>query len=458
MKPHKLLLFTASLALAACAVYAPAPLPSLPDAQSAAALTNILYRNSEVVDARFQSESATAIDLSAPLDASAVATLAVLHNPDLYSLRATLGIAQAQVFAAGLMPDPTFSMGVDKVLSGPDELNALTAALGFDLNFLRTHAVQQTQAKAGEMQVRMDIAWAEWQTAGAARLLVARIGSLQQLHTLAVGNNALSQAALSSWQRAAQHGDVTSTQVQLASVAAIAAQQAVNQAKAELAAAKLDLNTLLGLAPDFPLQLAPLSATLAAAAALPALDVLFTQAAQSRADLVALRLGYDAQEAAVHKAVLDQFPALALTINGARDTGGNRLLGPALNFSLPLWNRNRGGIALEKATREVLQREYAARLLQTRADLAAALANVALATTQQHNLQQALPALQQLALGSRAAAMRGDLTVTAAAAAEQSVFDQQSQLVLAQQSLAEHWIALELLSGVARDQWSTQHE
>ncbi len=454
MSPHKFWIFMASLGLSACTVYTPAPLPSGQDVQSTAALTEIFYRNQTVVDRRFQ--TAIAIDLSAALDANAVATLAVLHNPDLNTLRATLGIAEAQVFAAGLLPDPVFSAGIDKLLSGPDQLNNLAAALGFDLNFLRTHAVQKAQAEAGAMQVRSDVAWAEWQTAGAARLLVERIASLQQVQMLAATNHALAAAALASLQRAAQQGDVTTTQVQVVAVDATAAAQAANQAQAELAAAKRDLNTLLGLPVDYPL---PLAAPLASVdLTLPDLEVLYTLATQSRADLVALRFGYDAQEAAVHKAVLDQFPSLSLTINANRDSGGNRLLGPALGFSLPLWNRNRSGIAFEQATRAMLQREYAARLLQTRADLAAALANLALDATQQHSLQVGLPASQQLATSSRAAASRGDVTVSVAAAAEQNFIAQQSQLVLTRQSRAEHMIALELLSGVARDQWGNKHE
>jgi outer membrane protein, heavy metal efflux system len=37
-----------------------------------------------------------------------IATIAVLHNPDLKAVRATVGVAQAQAFAAGLLPDPVW--------------------------------------------------------------------------------------------------------------------------------------------------------------------------------------------------------------------------------------------------------------------------------------------------------------------------------------------------------------
>ncbi|MFX8762610.1 TolC family protein, partial [Acinetobacter baumannii] len=82
---------------------------------------------------------------------------------------------------------------------------------------------------------------------------------------------------------------------------------------------------------------------------------LFAIARDSRTDLAALRAGYDAQEASVHKAVLDQFPTLNLSVTGNRDSAGNLLLGPTIDFTLPLWNRNRGGIAVERATRKALK-------------------------------------------------------------------------------------------------------
>ena len=455
---QKYLIIAVSLSFTACATYTSEQLPVAAKAQTAAELTKILYRNNEVTDTRFL--PAFPIDLSAALDSNAVATLAVLHNPDLSALRATLGVADAQVFAAGLMPDPVFNVGADKVLSGPDQLNNLSAALGFDLNFLRTRGVRITQARAAAAQARMDVAWAEWQTAGEARLLVERVNSLQLLQAQAANNQQLAASMLASMQKAARQGDVAVTQMQVTAAAANVAEQAAIQVQGDLAAARLELNALLGLPADFTLQLVPAVGGMEAAMAtsLPDLETLYSQAALARADLVALRLGYDAQEAAVHKAVLDQFPGLNLAITGSRDTSGNRLLGPALDFSLPLWNRNRGGIAIEKATRAVLQKEYAARLLQTRADLAAALANIALAYRQQQGLQNGLADLQQLAKSNRTASSRGDVPVTAAVAAEQNLFERQSQLLQAQQSVAEHMIALELLSGAARDQWGKTHE
>ena len=80
--------------------------------------------------------------------------------------------------------------------------------------------------------------------------------------------------------------------------------------------------------------------------------------------------GYDSQKAAVRKAMMDAFPSLQLTVGRARDTANNQTIDPAVNFTLPLFNRNRGGIAVAKATRAQLRAEYAARLFAARADIA----------------------------------------------------------------------------------------
>ena len=224
------------------------------------------------------------------------------------------------------------------------------------------------QAVAEARQVRLDLAWAEWQTACNARLQAVRVLALEQALANAATSADASEALLGRYLKAAGRGDIAPDQVQSSRIAALDAQSNFRSAQTNLATARSELHRLLGLPPAYALRLAP--------APLPALvpdaDRLLTLALTGRDDLAALRAGYDAQEAAVRRAILDQFPTLDLTISGARDTGGNKLIGPSIGFTLPLWNRNRGGIAVAEATREALRQEYDARLFQTRADIAAA--------------------------------------------------------------------------------------
>lgn len=432
------------LSLAGCAHYAPEPLIETPDVLAAPDMRLLVgaYGAASGPDTQ-------AINLSAPLSAGAIAALAVTTNPDLKALRARNGINDAQVFSAGLMPDPTFSLGIDPILSGADPVAGLAGALGLNLNALRTRAVVRQQAQAQQRQARMDLVWTEWQTAGQARLQATRIAALEAQSVVARDSLAAAEHLLARYGAAAGRGDVSADPLQSARIAAVDAQQAARQVEKDLAAARLELNRLLGLPPTFPVHIAPT----ASFSSLPDADRLFSLAQQKRSDLRALRAGYDAQEAALRKAVLDQFPTLDLTINGGRDTGRNVTLGPAIGFTLPLWNRNRGGIAIEKATRAALKAEYEARLFQTRAEIAAAVAALAISRRQYVELDTGLAEATRLAEASRRAVTRGDLPDATARAAEQILRDRRLLRLHSIQDMAEQTIALELLTGVAREQW-----
>lgn len=437
----------ALLTLGACQAYAPAPLSPTPDVLAPPDRAAV-SKAAAAIDRPYLKP--ITIDLDALLDGNAVATLAVIANPDLKALRERAGVADAQVFSARLMPDPTLSLGASKVLSGPDPLMDFVSALGFDLNAIRTHGVKIAQARAAAEQVRLDLAWSEWQTAGQARLQAARIVMLTGALTLAQESRDNARSLLDRTLRAAGRGDLAGDQVQAARTANVDAEGRLRTAQNDLNTAQFELARLLGMPPATRLDLA-----------IPA-DVdtpldperLFATARTNRTDIRALEAGYASQEAAVRKAILDQFPSLGLTVTGNRDTAGNLIVGPAIDFTLPLWNRNRGGIAVEKATRQALKAEYDARLFQTRADIAAAVAGIVLARSQRDTALRDLPAAEKYADASRAAANRGDLARSAADTAGQALRDKRILLAQSRQAIAEQMIALELLTGTLREAWA----
>lgn len=433
--------------LAGCATYAPSPLEDNPPVLASPVASAIEARAAAIERPWLKPAR---VDLSAPLAPEGIAALAVINNPDLAALRDRAGVADAQAFAAGLLPDPTFSVGADKVLSGPDTMLGIASSLGFDLNVLRTRAVTRQQARAEARKVRLDLAWSEWQTSGQARLQGARIVALERQVAIDRASRDSTQAMLDRMLRAAGRGDIGGEQVQGARLAAFDAAERLRNDEKELSAARFELAKLIGLPPDRILRLAspPLPA------APPDTGVLFAIAQQRRTDLQALRAGYAAQEAAVHKAVLDQFPKLDLTVNATHDTAGNVTVGPAVSFTLPLWNRNRGGIAVERATRAALKAEYQARLFQTRAEIAAGIGGITIVRRQRDAVLASLPAVRRFAEASLRAANRGDLSLATAATAEQALRDKELQLAQADRDIAEQTIALELLTGAPQETWT----
>jgi outer membrane protein TolC len=121
-----------------------------------------------------------------------------------------------------------------------------------------------------------------------------------------------------------------------------------------------DLNALLGFAPEAELRLVD-------RVSVPAIDTgklkaILLDLAGRRPDLLALAAGYEAEEQKLRQAIIEQFPKLNIGPNYTNDTTPVYTAGPTLTIGLPIFDRNQGNIAIERATRQVLRDEYQARL------------------------------------------------------------------------------------------------
>ena len=433
----------AALMLAGCASYAPQPLASADiDAVLNSPDRAVLVRQAAALPQKMT------LDFTRPLDGAALAAIAVLANPELRALRVQQRVADAQVFAAGLLPDPQLSLGFDHVLA-PSGAGLVTGfAGGLTLDLLGAYATRgvarQVQRAAGE-KVRLDIAWQEWSTAGQARLLAERLPRQQAFSGLARTAADVADRALARALTAAARGDIKADEVETRRIAAADANGRALKAEREAGATRLDLDALLGLRPGEPLTLA-VPAPLPAWAA-PDPEQLFVIARASRLDLQAFARGYDSAEAGLHRAVLGQYPRLAITLNRLRDTSAVHTFGPAITLDLPLWNRNRGEIAKAGAERERLKSEYAARLFRTRADIAALVAALNRDEGARAGLAAQLPELAAIAAHFEDAARRGDVSTPLAEAARASEIDKRLEWLALDQSCAEQRLALRLALG-----------
>ncbi|MEO8811064.1 MAG: TolC family protein [Rhodanobacter sp.] len=314
-------------------------------------------------------------DPSDGLDATEVAMLAIANNPDLKVQRDALGIARAQAFAAGLLPDPQISISGNVPRgSGPGLTKGYSLGISEDLSALLTRSSRKAAARNEVDRVNLDLLWAEWQTVAQARLLFDQVLILSEQQTrLEAEQDALTQVE-KYVRMALQAGNLTydAASAGLNAFADVSKQLATNTIA--LNKARTDLRSLLGLAATAPLQLTgplwrpqPTSAQVQAA---------LTELPQRRPDLLALQAGYRSQEATVRAAILAQFPALNIGFNTARDTGNITSDGFTLGITLPLFDRNRGNIAIARATRQQLRDTYASRMLTTRSDMQRILADL----------------------------------------------------------------------------------
>jgi outer membrane protein TolC len=385
------LLGLALLALGGCATYSALPLPDHSSLGASVAATGV-----------------------PPLDMDAVATLAVLNNPDLKAARAASGVAQAQAFAAGLLPDPQFSYSaehpLDHVISPADprypEYNAYGLGLSLDLQTLLTHSSNRAAASAAYRQARLDLLWQEWQTVAQARTLYVQQAVAEQRHAFLERAEQIYALAAARSQRAQAAGNATLADTSADEAVLLDVRTQLGTAGRSGLQARQALRTLLGVGPDVTLQLQPLSAP-----PIPARTAVQTAVAhltQKRPDLRALQAGYGAQEARLRAAVLSQFPDISLGVTRARDVSNVHTIGASVSLTLPLFNRGRGQIAIERTTRAQLRSEYQARLDHAVGDVWQLWSELQQLDGQLHRVDQQLPRLQNNVEAATRAYQAGD--------------------------------------------------
>lgn len=376
-----------------------------------------------------------------PLTLADVGLLAVQNSPDLKAIRARRGVGQAQVIQAGLLPDPVLSGSYGVLLAGPDFANAFSAALTADIAALVTLSARREAASKASLQVDANVVWQEWQTNRQAQMLAIDIVEQGRLLRSLEQTLDLLQKRAATTAKGVAQGNATLQMLAPEAVAVTSLQTQLDVAALAQERQWQSLDALLGLEPWVRPQLdtglrVPVLSEAETAAMLRSLP-------SRRPDLIALQLGYASQQATLRAAVLGQFPALTLGPNYASDTARVQTFGPAVTVSLPIFNRNRGAIAIQRATREQLRTEYQARLATAYGGVKALLANIALLTEQLRAARAGLG--QSRMLGANAeGALRGGLLdelsyvqlVVARLEKERQVIDLERQLLDERNSLA----------------------
>jgi outer membrane protein TolC len=381
----------------------------------------------------------------APLTVAAVARLALENNPDLVAMRAQHGVAQAQLLQAGLPPNPTVTGAILPLAAGVGTTQAWNAGISEDIRSLITLSDRRESAGQGARQVDAQIVWQEWQTIGQARLLAVDLiegGRLLRLSTsnrdLLAGRNLRSQRALAS-------GNATIAMVAPDLAALQSAQTMVDDAQRQLLTRRHQLNALIGLSPDVvvPLAATPDLPPLNPDSVAQMLPLLPTR----RPDLAALQLGYGAQDAKLRAAILAQFPNLSFGLTGGSDNSNVRNIGPQITLELPVFDRNQGNIAIERATRQQLHDEYAARLAAADGQVRAMLTEINQLERQLDRAQRDLVGISKIAAQAEAAFTAGNLDERGYVDLVSAGFTKEQEIVNIEQLLLEQRVAIATLIG-----------
>jgi len=393
-----------------------------------------------------------AVSVKDGLDEMDVVLLAVLNSPKLRAARMQMGEAAARLIKAGLLPDPQFSTSFDfPTGNDPSLMSGYNFGLGFDLQSLITRGARVSAATQRARATWFHVLWQEWQVIQQARMLyrraliqqrqmeVMRDQYLQSRHTWEGRKTALSQ------------GNATLDQEGLALAPMMNARAAWMEARRQYNATIHGLTRLIGVAPSVQLPLSMPSGGLESLLVRPpegrVLRRLLSSIGKRRPDLLALRSGYEAQEASVREQILAQFPSFTIGANRLRDTGGVWTLGPFVNLNLPLLNGNRGNVAVARATRGRLHAEYHDQLTSAYVQASQLAQDQSLAFDEWRALVARLPTLEVTAKRMANALRAGEIDMLTFTTLRNAYFSQQIRSLTLEQALLEQSVALDTLTG-----------
>lgn len=384
------------------------------------------------------------LDASDGLSPDEAAVLAVVLNPSLRAVRDQVDEAKAQLLIAGILPNPQLSGNLDFVTGGATAGTQTGTGFGmsFDLRSLITRGQDVASARADEYAVRLEVAWQEWQISLEARTAVYNLAALrEQVATAEEISNRLSGnvALVRKAEEAHEMSIIESSAVDASANEARATLLALRQ---ELEQSRIALNRAIGYPPATNLRLQS-NVSLPSRVNAPSESTLLSGLENRRLDLIALRRGYESEDAKLRSAILAQFPNINIGFARASDTGNVHSLGPAITIDLPLFDHNQGKIALETATRKRLLDEYTNRIFETRSDIASALADIHSLNARIAEAGHALPALRKVVETSGKAVAEGNAEVLGHYTLQNDLTRKSLEILQLKQQLAQARVALE---------------
>jgi outer membrane protein TolC len=420
-------LMLAGAIVGGCATYQPLPLAL--DAQPTLTLDALRHVN----------------PLPPRLSIEDVALLAVQNNPDLRAARAQRGVAQAQILEAGILPNPVLGGTYGFLLGGPGTTDPITVSLSQDVRGFVTRPGKRRSARQMARATDAGLLWEEWQVVAKARLLaIDLIEGEQQLRELRRTVTLLAERTARSHEALAG-GDSTLISLLPDLTADADAHRQFDEIEHQQAIRRRDLNMLLSLTPQASL---PLQESIA----LPPFDADAVMAAlgsivSRRPDLLALQWGYQSQEERVRGAILAQFPMFSLGGGSERDNTDVRTAGPQISLELPVFDRNQGNIAIERATRRQMHDEFTARLISARSEVLALITDQALLQHQLEGKRTQRAEITAAAQHAEAAYRTGDLDERSYVDAVVAHSAKEQEVLTMEQTLLEQQVAIATLIG-----------
>ncbi len=282
--------------------------------------------------------------------AEQAAQLAIIGNPDLNALRLKASGAEAVARETGWWEDPAIEYSPMRIVNPSDYpwINEVSISLTIPLSGVP--GCEKAAAQAYALADRAEILAAETETAAEARSSFIRLAALHATarHLERALTDDVYVTSLSNAVKLADAGEVKITEVAAIRRTLHAREHQLQDARLSMVAESSALKRLLGLEPRTELKVTAKhekAHSYSLPAALDPIDLV--RHVQVQAALRRL----DADEAALRTEIRRQYPDLQIGPAYSREEGKDRF-GFSAGLTLPLWNRNRKGIAEATGTRD----------------------------------------------------------------------------------------------------------
>lgn len=335
--------------------------------------------------------------LSAPLTLDMAQRIALSHNPTLLAQFAALGIAQADAFDAARLSNPRFSVAWLDGSGG----SQITLGLAQNVAELLTLSPRKRLA-AGE------IARVQLEAGAALLMLAADTEAAYYRHVAALAGRALKRAIAEASEVSADFaaalyaaGNVNQLAVDRERAAAASLGLEAVQADVEVATTRAALARLMGVGRDVDWQIA--TALPLPVATEDTSGDLQRVAGAGRLDLLAAQRAVAVLEDALGLTrSVRWLGELELGVEHERDPDGARLLGPTLDFQIPLFNQGQGRVTRAAARLDAARALAQASAIDVGHDVAQARAAVVAARDIVGRYQtRVLPLRERIVAGSR---------------------------------------------------------
>ena len=278
------------------------------------------------------------------------ARVALVGNAELNRMRLKLAGSRKVAQATGWWEDPELDFDFLRIVNPSENPFLFGANLAFTIPLSGVPALERQTAEAYSAADAADIVAAENDTAAAARQALVRLAFARQSEAMLKDFDGDGRIArlMATAERLAEAGEIAATDLASAKRRRHERQHRLYRLADETDAAEAELRRLLGLAPSVKIVLAMDVGEMPAPdtnAVWTAMD--FVRHPRVRAALARLEGGERALETEIRR----QYPDLKIGPAYSQEEGEDRF-GFVLGTTLPLWNRNRKGIATAEGDRD----------------------------------------------------------------------------------------------------------